>query len=225
MSPSTPRPPTWRVRLPALVIAFGLLLAGCQEPTSSSSSAPLVNAGISAQPTGPAKSLCPAPGPRISKVLPSFSEAEIRTAATNPCVPFAAVVDNVMTLVPESHVQRTVFRQKVSSVIGVINFVNDLATCGYETDSLGIRVYQHPVDSYSVGIVLVLRVEVSAATEVAVCVLKRSAGLQDSPPTTTAGANPEFQPCVHIAKRDQERYVVAWAGSTLSMCTALTATI
>jgi hypothetical protein len=205
---------------------LGLLLAGCDPVDATSGAAEVAAhtanppATASARPSSGRTSTgrCPAPGPGISKVLPTLSSAGMRTVSTNPCVPFAGLVSDVMGIVTTQDPQKHDFRPYLTKFVDKIAQADDLATCAYETDNLGIRIYQQEKHSWSVGLVVVFRADIKAPAEIGLCYLEKSLGFRSE-----STRSPRFDPCWRATQvtRGGDTFTMLWAGSSDVFCTAM----
>lgn len=201
----------------AAAAAACLLLTGCDPTDSGSSDGPAV-AGGALKTTGPTTGLCPAPGPKISTALPDLTGSGIRSAATNPCVPFIDLVATVLGVTAEEDAVKSAFKPALASFIERVNAANTVAECAYRTDNLGVRVYQENDRPTSIGLAIVIRHNVLAPAQIFDCYVKSSLNIPQDP-----GVLPEFRPCVDGANltRGGETFTMVWAGSTEAVCGAL----
>lgn len=209
------------LRLTAAAAAACLLLTGCDPTDSGSSDSPAVAGGAlkTTEPTtGPTTGLCPAPGPKISTALPDLTGSGIRSAVTNPCVPFVDLVAAVLDVTAEEDAVKSAFTPTLARFVERVNAVNTTAECAYRTDNLGVRVYQEDNRPTSIGVAIVIRHNVLAPAQIFECYVKSSLGIPQDP-----GVLPEFRPCVDGANlvREGETFTMVWAGSTEAVCDAL----
>ena len=207
--------------LTACLIVLGLLVSGCLPPD---------DAGLSAKSTDHVEKPsggCGEAGPKVAALLPAMG-SDFRNVTTNPCVPFGGLLGAVSDLIPAAERETEAaqrFLGKLGNVTGQIAAVNDAVTCGYETDRLGIAVYQQVGYGWSVGVVAVLRGHFDALVEGATCWLRQQFGL--SPRSAPATGAPKTGPvptlCLHTAipTRGDEVYTLLWLGSSDDMCGAL----
>ncbi|MGW0515903.1 hypothetical protein [Crossiella sp. NPDC003009] len=205
-----------------MAIALVTLLSGCEETTGGFSPGTSVSeAAATSKKSGGTTTTgdCSRTGPKIRSVLPVLS-AKFQIAKANPCVPLAGLVNEVLEVVPRS--QRAAlaqFQDRVGRLVGAASHVNTVLTCAYQTDRVGIVLYQEKASPLSLGLVVAIRGKLDAAAEVAACFLKVTIlGVSADPPPGAAKA-----PCFHKGSRKQggEDYSLFWIGSSEAMCTAL----
>ncbi|MEV7095426.1 hypothetical protein AB0M80_21540 [Amycolatopsis sp. NPDC051045] len=171
-------------RLPrwALPLTLLLALAGCHEPADAGA-APAVGSPAPAT-SSAGKSGCDHVGGQMRHWLPKFDpgrphEASITPVAANPCLPFADLIDQVATLVPEVGEGKTTAAKKVTRQF--VTAVRDLAgryaglaneiRCLYEADRLAIGIYRHADHPSSVGVVIAVGRDLGTAVDVGRCYL------------------------------------------------------
>ncbi|MEO6089197.1 MAG: hypothetical protein ABIQ18_39400 [Umezawaea sp.] len=206
------------LRLAAAAAAACLLLTGCEEPSSDSSSAAVVGQ----MSTGTTKSTggyCPSPGPKIAKVLPDLTDSDIRTVLTNPCIPFSGLVSAVLDITVKEDAVTKTFKPVLKDFVSTVDNINTGVTCAYETDNLGIRIYQQNGYPSSVGLTVVIRENIAAPLNIAICFVK-----QQVPTLTNPGIEPQFEPCwrgAQVTGDDGDKFAMLWVGSTEAVCDAL----
>lgn len=202
----------------ALLIMLGASSSGCEdnsgkESTSSdgSSSKSDVTAGH-----------CPAPGPKTSRLLPQFDEAETRSQVRvlkDPCLGFVGLLDQVLGLIPEAE-RSTVdrFTTRLKGFVGKVAKADDIAECGYETDRLAIAIYQDTTYLWSVGVVAVIRG--NALVDVAACFLLKQIQAP-FPHSAQRSPRPSFCFGATTPTAEGERYTLIWLGSSDWICSDL----
>ncbi|MFI5909390.1 hypothetical protein [Dactylosporangium sp. NPDC051541] len=153
-------------------------------------------------------------------------------ATINPCLSFADVLAQLNDLVPERDAkvpggegspdavrpQREKFHRGVAAArkrIGTLVTAKDAVQCGYATDHLAIGLYQAKSPKWSAGVVAVLRGDLDAVTETAVCTLLRQIpglgdGEQDEQPP------PRVSFC--FDHKRQGEFTWMWLGSSDVVC-------
>ncbi|GAA2777461.1 hypothetical protein [Crossiella cryophila] len=210
-----------RTVIAGLAIALVALLSGCDDlgdqalPVSATKQQVIAQTTVSPATAGD----CNRTGPKIRSVLPTLT-SKFHIAKANPCVPLIGLVDEVLGVVPRSErAALAAFQDRLGRLVGAANTVNTVLTCAYQTDRLGIVLYQEKAQALSLGLVVAIRGKLDAAAEVAACYLKvtLTGFLADPPP-----GKPQV-PCFHRGSRKQggEDYSLFWVGSSEAMCLAL----
>ncbi|MEV6926672.1 hypothetical protein AB0M46_19515 [Dactylosporangium sp. NPDC051485] len=179
-------------------------------------------------------SKCRQPSAETTGKLPKLGGGY--TATINPCLSFVDVLANLNDMVPERgekvpgseakngspdkvRAQRERFHRGVAAArkrIGTLVTAKDAVQCGYATDHLAIGLYQAKSPKWSAGVVAVLKGDIDAVTETAVCTLLRQIpGLGD----TESDEQPAPRVSFCFDHRRQGDYTWMWLGSSDVVCT------
>jgi hypothetical protein len=184
-----------------------------------------------AQPKNPPpakKGFCPKAGLITRELLPSLEGVE--RIATNPCLGVNGFLGLVLDAIPQEEMdakrELRRFRTGLTSFAKQVVLVADAVDCAYENDHLAISVYQDPEYSWSLGVVAVVRGDVEALAEDAVCLLAKQVefipgfGVRaEGPPTATF--------CADTVLREAQghQFRVIWLASSDKMCRSLSGSI
>ncbi|MBE1582595.1 hypothetical protein ACFPOI_24975 [Nonomuraea angiospora] len=206
-------------RLLAAILALSLVTA-CEDfpqqdtpPRAAQTKAP------------PKKGFCPAAGPITRSLLPSPEGVE--RVATNPCLGVNGLIGMALDVIPEQKMadeaELRTFRQGLRTFASRVTMAADAVDCAYENDHLAVSIYQDPQYDWSVGLVAVVRGDLEAAAEDAVCLLLKQVPFlpdvgfrADGPPT------PKF--CADAESREAQGYdfMIMWIADSDAMCRSLT---
>jgi hypothetical protein len=211
--------------MPLALVA--VLLAGCEPDGSVDNSALATGVRTSVPPASTGG--CKQPGPQMRHWLPAFDrsrkhEATIVTRATNPCLPFADLLDTAGELTPDVEKEAkgvgAAFARDVKALAGHYVAVAGTAQCLYQADRLVIAIYQDRDHPASVGAVVAVGRDFATAVDVATCYLFGSSLEQYNPP---ADDELSYQPCASaVLPLDNKHPVVVMRfGTTNWMCDAL----
>jgi hypothetical protein len=210
-----------------LLIAVAVLLAGCEQPSSSGTgTGNVVQTGAQTTKSKTAKPGCDNASGKAGAVLPKMNPATYEKAKTNPCIPMTDLVSTVTDLLPEA-AGKEPFVRRVSRFAGEVAAIQDAVACGYETDRLAIAIYQQKEYLWSASVVVVVRGRVDELAdgfvEGAICYLKKLTGDL----FRSEGNRPRPQVCVGVRhpKIGNESYTVLWIGSSNMMCAELLRTV
>jgi hypothetical protein len=211
--------------LAGLLVPAIIMLSGCEFPDDDSGDS-VGEAGVG-QP-GTTTAGCHRAGPGTGHWLPVLDTSDEHQAnistRENPCLPFSDLIGLINDVIPESKVPEyavdhvSTFRRAAQGAVDKFLAVEDGVECGYETDSLAIVVYQHSDEPWSVGLVVVVRLSLDAAIDVAGCYLEKQLGFDAPPnPVSINQIEPEF--CGLAGQPDD--YAVVALGTSNWMCEAL----
>lgn len=202
-------------------------LAGCEFPADQASA----DQPSQAQPKDPPpakKGFCPKAGPITRSLLPSPEGVE--RIATNPCLGVNGFLGLVLDAIPKQEMADKVelrnFRTGLRTFAEQVVLVADAVDCAYENDHLAVSVYQDPEYDWSLGVVAVVRGDVEALAEDAICLLAKQVpfipdfGVRaEGPPT------PKF--CADSVLREAQGYQfrVVWLASSDRMCRSLSGSL
>ena len=209
--------------MPLALVA--VLLAGCDPDDMGG---PIATGGVTSAPpvsTGD----CKQPGPQMRHWLPVFDpsrkhEATIVPKATNPCLPFANLLDTAGQLTPDIEKEAkgvaATFARDLKTLAGHYVAVAGTAECLYRADRLAIGIYQDRDNRASVGVVIAVGRDFGTAVDVATCYLFGSSLEQYDPP---ADDELRYQPCADavLPLDDDHPVAVLRFGTTNWMCDAL----
>ncbi|GAA4098132.1 hypothetical protein [Nonomuraea soli] len=190
------------------------LLAACEDFQIPGDRAEAAEPQKTAQ--APKKSFCPKAGPITRSQLPSPADAE--RIATNPCVNVNGLVGLAVQNIPDSAV-KTTFRAGIKSFAGKFLLAADAVNCAYENDHLAVAVYRDPEYTWSTGLVAVVRGDVQALAEDAICLLEKQLN-----PFDDFGAIAEDKPsprfCADHESRTAQGYdfKILWIANSTTMC-------
>ncbi|MEU6782892.1 hypothetical protein ABZ912_27165 [Nonomuraea angiospora] len=176
----------------------------------------------------PKKGFCPAAGPITRSLLPSPEGVE--RIATNPCLGVNDLIGLALDAIPEQKMadeaELRSFRQGVRTFATRVTVAADAVDCAYENDHLAVSIYQDPKYDWSLGLVAVVRGDLEAAAEDAVCLLlKQVPFLPDVRPRADGPPEPKF--CAGAVSREARGYsfMILWIADSDAMCRSLTHTI
>jgi hypothetical protein len=187
---------------------------------------------------------CRQPSAQTTSLLATLPDADY-AATVNPCAAFLDVLGQLESAVPKAsdpvgtsdygpsgegdpgqiRTGRTKFHKGLSVVkgrLGTVLAARDAVQCGYGNDRLALAFYRDRAWSWSVGLVAVVRGDIDAVTETAVCTLLRQIpGLGSG--ESDAAKPPRISFCFQAKSLDPidgERYTAMWVGSTDLLCDA-----
>ncbi|MER6009046.1 hypothetical protein [Nonomuraea angiospora] len=176
----------------------------------------------------PKKGFCPAAGPITRSLLPSPEGVE--RIATNPCLGVNGLIGMALDVIPEQKMadeaELRSFRQGLRTFATRVTAAADAVDCAYENDHLAVSIYQDPNYGWSVGLVAVVRGDLEAAAEEAICLLLKQVPFlpdvgfrADGPPA------PKF--CADAESREARGYkfMILWIADSDAMCRSLTHSI
>jgi hypothetical protein len=209
----------------AAVLTLTFSAAACgpfDDDSSSSGSAPLAGGGGGGGNNG-GKAGCSQAGPLTKDFLPLFPPGTTKMIE-NPCLKLVGLVSEVTGLIPEGDRGTvTEFLGKVGDLADRAAKVGDAVECGYETDRLALAIYQDKKTLWSIGVTAVVRGDIDAVVEGALCYLLKQLpfGLGQG---VANPENPQFMVCVDAQRRHRgnDDYTVLWLGSSDVMCDSLT---
>ncbi|MFC4015274.1 hypothetical protein ACFOY2_49240 [Nonomuraea purpurea] len=174
------------------------------------------------------KGFCPEAGPITRSLLPS--PEGVARIATNPCLGVNDFLGLVLDGIPEKEMagkeELRKFRSGLTTFAKQVVLVADAVDCAYENDHLAVSVYQDPRFGWSLGVVAVVRGDVEALAEDAICLLTKQVpfipdvGVRaEGPPTPTF--------CADTVLREAQGYQfrVVWLASSDRMCRSLSGII
>ncbi|HEX4816134.1 MAG TPA: hypothetical protein VFV66_25600 [Nonomuraea sp.] len=174
------------------------------------------------------KGFCPKAGPITRSLLPSPEGVE--RIATNPCLGVNGFLGLVLDAIPQRQMadeaELRKFRAGLRTFAKQVVLVADAVDCAYENDHLAVSVYQDPEYGWSLGVVAVVRGDVEALAEDAVCLLAKQVPFvpeirlrAEGPPA------PAF--CADTVLKEAEDYEfrVIWLASSDAMCRSLSGSI
>ncbi|MFI7135777.1 hypothetical protein ACIBQ1_59740 [Nonomuraea sp. NPDC050153] len=208
------------------ILSFSFL-TGC-EFQGDQASADQPSQAQSKDPPPAKKGFCPEAGPITRSLLPSPEGVE--RIATNPCLGVNGFLGLVLDAIPEQEMadkaELRKFRTGLTTFTKQVVLVADAVDCAYENDHLAVSVYQDPEYGWSLGVVAVVRGDVEALAEDAICLLAKQVpfipdfGVRaEGPPTATF--------CADTVLREAQgyRFRVVWLASSDRMCRSLSGSI
>lgn len=218
-----------RSALSGLLIAILSLgfLTGCEIPGDSASA----DQPAQAQPknTPPAKKgFCPKAGPITRSLLPAPEGVE--QIATNPCLGINGFLGMVLDVIPEQDMASKKalqsFRTGVTVFAKQVVLVADAVECAYKNDHLAVAVFQDPEYAWSMGVVAVVRGDVEALAEDAICLLAEQVPFIPGVSIRAEG-EPVAEFCAESVLKEAQGYqfMVVWLADSNTMCRSLTNSI